>query len=157
MNNTFSWSEKLTLINELNPSDEEIFQTFKITMDELDFANECMKSGVFKLAEDLDVDLLKNIFSDKTITSEKNFASKPKPEAKKRGRKGDNILKAYMSIPSKPTPIEQFAQEHNVSLPVLKQSKRFDKTGLEGTVRVKKLPQEDKKVLMIWREHVESK
>jgi hypothetical protein len=68
--------------------------------------------------------------------------------AKKRGRKGQKIHEAFAAIPVSPTPAEAFAAAHKVSMPVLRQSKRFDRTGL-GIVNVKK--NRDSKVLMIWR------
>ena len=67
----------------------------------------------------------------------------------KRGRKGNNITNAFAAIPSSPVSAETFATQHNVSIAVLRQSKRFDTTGL-GPVNVRK----DKSAgtLMIWRE-----
>lgn len=77
-------------------------------------------------------------------------ATKKTKEPKKRGRKGDNIAKAFAAIPSTPTPVEAFASSHGVSIAVLRQSKRFDTSGSTGLVRVKK--DKESKTLMIWRE-----
>ena len=64
-----------------------------------------------------------------------------------RGRKGDKIAKAFESIPTTKTPAIPFSEKYGVSLPVLRQAKRFDDPGKED-VHVKNI----KGVLMIWRE-----
>ena len=74
--------------------------------------------------------------------------SKVRP-LKKRGRKGNKIINAFRNIPSVPTDVEKFAAEHGVSIGVLRQISRFDKTGLPGTVKVRK---NTTGVLMIWRD-----
>lgn len=68
---------------------------------------------------------------------------------KKRGRKGDKIINAFRNIPSTPTDAESFADIHGISIGVLRQIKRFDKTGLPGTVKVRK---NTSGILMIWRD-----
>lgn len=77
-------------------------------------------------------------------------ATKKTSTPKKRGRKGDKIANAFKAIPKTPTEAEKFATDYSVSLAVLRQSKRFDRSPELGKVRVKK----DKatKQLMIWRE-----
>jgi hypothetical protein len=79
-------------------------------------------------------------------------ASRTPRAPKKRGRKGSKIQKAFQAVPAEPTDAEAFAKKHQVSMAVLRQSKRFDKDGV-GAVRVK---QNDDKVLMIWREMPEA-
>lgn len=68
---------------------------------------------------------------------------------KKRGKKGDKIANAFASITTTPTDVNQVSKQYGVSIAVLRQAKRFDKTGMNG-VCVKK----DKTTgsLMIWRE-----
>ena len=58
---------------------------------------------------------------------------------KKRGRPGDKIAQAFAAIGSKPTPVTELIAKYGVAEAVLRQGKRFDKTGL-GKVTVKKLP-----------------
>lgn len=83
-------------------------------------------------------------------------ATKKPKVPQKRGRKGDKIATALRAVPTTQTPVDQFIKQHGVSLPVLRQSKRF----------IEKLPTEDQKAigkinvrqdkatrtLMIWRE-----
>lgn len=66
------------------------------------------------------------------------------------GRPGSKITQAYAAIPYDPTPLESFAEQHDVSIAVLRQHSRFDPFGDKGKVRTGK----DLKtgVLMIWRQ-----
>ncbi len=170
---TLSWNDRLTLINHYKPSDAVATQAFGITQAELDVARTQLKAGSFSLSPDLDVESYGHLFAspadgeDATATSTKSpgrrstststtkgtapeTATKTVREAKKRGRKGDKILKAFSSIPATPVAAEEFAKSHGVSIAVLRQSKRFDPTKGGGTVRVKK--DKGTKTLMIWRE-----
>lgn len=175
---TLSWNDRLTLLNHYKPTDADAIQAFGVTQSELDVARTQLKAGGFRLSPELDVDSYGHLFAstaptteatdgDSTVTSTKapgrrtgststtksgapETASKPVREAKKRGRKGDKILKAFSSIPASPVAADEFAKTHGVSIAVLRQSKRFDTTRSPGTVRVKK--DKGTKTLMIWRE-----
>lgn len=172
---TFTWNDRLTLINHYKPSDEQACQAFGITQPELDVARNQLKAGVFSLSGNLDVASYSDLFpttadstddSDTTVTTTTapvrvkatvtstkaapETASKTVREPKKRGRKGDKITQAFAAIPDSPTPAEEFAKTHGVSIAVLRQSKRFDPTASTGIVRVKK--DKTSKALMIWRE-----
>lgn len=167
---TLSWNDRLTLINHFKPTDTEISRVFNVSQGELDVARGQLKTGVFSLQNDLDVDSYAYLFAttsvvdgDSSATSIKATTTKggstsiAKPESatakahapKKRGRKGDKITKAFSSIPASPIAADDFAKEHGVSIAVLRQSKRFDSVG-GGVVRVKK--DKGSKTLMIWRE-----
>ncbi len=69
---------------------------------------------------------------------------------KKRGRKGDKIVKAFAEIPVNPVNFVDYAEAHQVSPNVLRQIKRHDKFSDTGKVFVRKNKQT--KVMMIWRE-----
>jgi len=76
----------------------------------------------------------------------------------KRGRKGDKIATALRAVPTTQMPVEEFIKQHGVSLPVLRQSKRFiEKLDAETQKQIGKINvRQDKatKTLMIWREVV---
>lgn len=169
---SFTWNDRLTLINHYKPSDEQACEAFGITQPELEVARNQLKAGVFSLSSTLDVGSYGNLFASSesteesttvtttkapvrtkpTVTSTKaapETASAKVREPKKRGRKGDKITQAFSSIPASPTAAEEFAKTHGVSIAVLRQSKRFDTVG-GGTVKVKK--DKASKTLMIWRE-----
>ena len=164
---SLSWNDRLALINAYKPSDAAICSALSITPDELHTAREMEANGHFVATKDLDVAAYSNLFVEESISTpsvtipgsesiSKPTVSQPPATAtkqikvpKKRGRKGDNILKAFKAIPVNPTGALPFASDHSVSLAVLRQAKRFDKTDL-GTVRVKK--DKTTKELMIWRE-----
>lgn len=162
------WTNRFALIDHYKPTDEQACSAFGVSKDELNTARDMRSKGKFQDNPSIDVNAYASLFSGKqeTGSSEKKSTSsthtKPKTtekpetatravkEPKKRGRKGDKISKAFQSIPSAPTPVEEFAQQHNVSIAVLRQSRRFDSTGLPGAVKVKK--DKETKQLMIWRE-----
>ena len=91
-----------------------------------------------------------SVTKTKTTTAKPETATKKPKELKKRGRKGDRIAKAFAAIPATPVPVDKFASDNNVSLAVLRQSKRFDKSPEMGNVHVKK--DKTSGSLMIWRE-----
>lgn len=160
---SLTWNDRLALIQKYSPSDDVICSAFGVTADELRTARDMERAGTFVATTDLDLDAYADLFGG--IKGEKSGGSESitKPESKqppatatkktstpkKRGRKGDKIIKAFEAIPASATPAESFASNHGVSLAVLRQSKRFDRTGT-GTVRVKK--DKSTKQLMIWRE-----
>jgi len=166
---SLDWNDRLALINKYSPSDAAICRAFSVTSAELNTARDMERAGTFISTKDLDVDSYADLFSDTYtpdrttgVTSIKKISDgigKPPASAtkktagpKKRGRKGDNIAKAFAALPTVATPVEQYATDYSVSVAVLRQSKRFDTTTGLGPVRVKK----DKvtKQLMIWREAV---
>lgn len=154
------WAERFAVIDALEPTDEQIQTAFDIDADELATARELREAGQFAEIDieemNIDLDALSAAFAelatavveDVTATAETTedepavaptTATAPVRTPKKRGRKGDKIVKAFTAIPSTPVDAIAFANEHNVSLNVLRQAKRFDKTGIEGRVRVKKI------------------
>lgn len=168
---SFTWNDRLTLINYFKPTDEQACEVFGVTQPELEVARNQLKAGVFSLSTTLDVTSYGTLFASTeadasatvtttqapartkaTVTSTQaapQTATKAVREPKKRGRKGDKITQAFSSIPAQPTAAEEFAKTHGVSIAVLRQSKRFDTVG-GGTVKVKK--DKTSKTLMIWRE-----
>ena len=117
--------------------------------------------------DDTQLLLIKNLakerFSPTTVTiNPQQYSSLFKEESKDfepprtatrqkrpRGRPGLNIIKAFSLIPKTPVPAEAFASQNNISLSVLRQHKRFDKTNIEGQVYVRKDSKTDQ--LMVWR------
>lgn len=161
-----TWNDRLTIIDHFKPTDAEVIAAWGISQSELDVARSQLKTGVFSIDPSLDVESYGHIFSGTATSttaparktgSTSTLKSAPAETAtaktstpKKRGRKGDKILKAFTSIPTTPVVAEEFAKEHGVSIAVLRQSKRFDLSKSAGTVRVKK--DKGTKTLMIWRE-----
>jgi hypothetical protein len=170
------WSDRFALLDYYKPTNTQACEALGVTLDELNTAHDLRAQGHFGGESKIKVETYASLFAEdaalmkntkakkasatshtkpKTTapTSAPLTASKPVKEAKKRGRKGSNISTAFLAIPSEAIPAEQFATEYNVSLAVLRQSRRFDKSGL-GPVRVKK--DKETKQLMIWREVEES-
>lgn len=168
-----SWGEQFALIDHYNPSDEQVAQAFGVTQAELNTARALRAAGTISVAKNVDVEKYSDVFTptvantSPSVTNTKSQTTKTStatsttvrpPETatrrviapKKRGRKGTKIAQAFQSIPTSPVPVEDFAKEYNVSIPVLRQSKRFDTSPELGDVRVKL--NKDSGQLMIWRE-----
>jgi hypothetical protein len=158
-----TWNQRFAIIDAHKPSDEQICNAFGIPQNELDTARQLRAAGQFIPSPDVDTDAYATMFTSSGATSTKRPAPSDKPltatkkvkQPKKRGRKGDKIKNAFSAIPSTPTPAESFAKNYEVSLTVLRQSKRFDTVDDGGKVHVKKIAQDDgTKVLSIWRDDV---
>jgi len=163
---SMTWNQRFAIIDAHKPSDEQICSAFGIQQNELDTARQLRNAGQFIPSTDIDVDAYATMFTTpttgatstkrptKTASTDKPItATKKTKEPKKRGRKGDKIKNAFSSIPTDPIPAEPFAKQHDVSLTVLRQSKRFDTVTDGGKVHVKKVAQADgTKVLSIWRD-----
>jgi hypothetical protein len=142
-----SWGQRFALINAYHPSDDQACTVLGVTSQELNTAKALISKGVFQVDTTLNVEpygvLFGRVSSNKPKI--KNIASTT--TEKKRGRKGDKIQTAFLAITETPVPAEQFIEKYGISMPVLRQFKRFDKTGLPGHVNVRK----QEGVLMVWR------
>jgi len=165
---TLTWNDRIALIEHYKPDDNTICQVFGVTPNELVAARHMEGNGTLVPTPNIDYASYKHLFvtatsSTKDVPKESSATSvkvepggKPETATKKsktpqkRGRKGDKITKAFEAIPEIPVDAETFAETHSVSLAVLRQSKRFDKTNINGSVKVKKDKESGK--LMIWRE-----
>lgn len=176
------WNERFALIAHYNPTDEQIIQTFGIPKAELDTARQLLKVGTLTVSSSYDAASVENPFvasptpeQSDTVTSTKKgttkvpTASRPtilanpddappetatakSAEKRKRGRKGTKISEAFRAIPETPISVDDFAAQYGVSIPVLRQSKRFDTSPDLGRVVVK--VDKDSGKLQIWREKV---
>ncbi len=174
---TLNWNDRFALIDHFKPSDADACTALSVTAEELKTARGMLAAGTFTPTPDLDYSAYEKLFastasaapaadksaakttrrSGSTSTSKSDkpqTATKVTPAPKKRGRKGTKIAEAFAAIPTTPTPVDAFATSHGVSLAVLRQSKRFDKSPELGAVRVKK--DKESKTLMIWREAASS-
>jgi len=160
---TLNWNDRIALIEHYTPDDSTICQTFEVTKNELEAARQLRNNGTLIPTPNLDYNSYKTLFNvtsttkpaqnkstTTTVLAEPETASRKVKTPQKRGRKGDKIIKAFELVPETPVDAEQFAQEHSVSLAVLRQSKRFDKSDMDGNVKVKKDKGSGR--LMIWRE-----
>lgn len=168
---TLSWGERFAVINALNPTDEQIQVALSIDADELATARELLDSGQFTAVKDIDTapyaevfdaiaitetEVVKPTRGSVTATRARNrtpaaSATRTTRSPKKRGRKGTKIQEAFAAINTTPVSAETFATQHSVSLNVLRQAKRFDRSGITGRVRVKLV----KGTLSIFREATE--
>lgn len=179
---TMNWNDRFAVIDHFSPSDDVIQSVFNVNQDELDTARTLRASGTFAPNPTLDVGKYNRYFtatgisaptqtvhtaptalkstghkapSTATIHAKPETASKKIKVPQKRGRKGNRIELAFRSITETPVPVEMFMKQHNVSLAVLRQSKRFIETlspevATEiGTINVRQ--DKTSKKLMVWR------
>lgn len=174
MSTKLSWDKQFALIEAYKPTDEMILQAFNVSQAELNTARKLKETGNIKTAtssefntEDygnpfLNVNNSSTVTSTTKPTSTKTATKSKAPETatkrvvapKKRGRKGTKIDEAFRLIPNTPVSVEDFSKQYGVSIPVLRQSKRFDKSRDLGDVRVK--VNKDTGKLMIWRDNSKS-
>lgn len=152
------WGERFAIMEKFGLDDTTATSAFGVSMDELSTARELLAAGAISPAVHVDFSAyessLRGVSRPELSTTTEPVtrpvtATKPSKTPKKRGRKGDKIAKAFLAVPTDPTDAEAFAAEHSVSMAVLKQSKRFDKSGLPP-VKVRKDKTTGK--MMIWRE-----
>lgn len=177
-NRISSWADRFALINHYSPDDVQVCSAFNVTQDELDTARTLLAAGTFAVSKNLDVAKYATIFSstqpqrgtftmDKTDTTKiptatthtkPETASKPVRVPKKRGRKGDKIFKALSAVPTTQVPVDTFIAQHDVSLAVLRQAKRFvatlDPVQAQAIGKINVRQDKTTKKLMIWREDV---
>lgn len=148
--NNLSWGQRFALIDAFKLTDTVAVEKLGVTVDQLKIAKEQREKGVFSVDTTFNVTQFDSLFNptakkESTVTKHKATVD---GAPRKRGRQGSKIMTAFNAIGNTPMSVEQFTKQHNVSLAVLRQSKRFDKTGLPGIVHVKKKDG----VLMVWRE-----
>ena len=161
-----SWAEKFALIDALEPTDAQILTVFAIDADELAAARDLREAGHVTADEDIDTEAYASVFDDAAVadveptdvteedttpTTPVTATQPPAPAPKKRGRKGTKIAEAFALIDITAVDANAFAANHNVSLNVLRQAKRFDPYADRGRVRVKKIDG----TLSIFREEAE--
>lgn len=165
-----SWSDRIALMNHFKPSDDQACAAFGMTMGELNAARQMQSAGMFSTKVNIDLEKYPSFFDVATAiaaTTADMLKAKPETATKrikppqKRGRKGTKIEEALRAVPTTRVLVEQFAEEHGISLAVLRQSKRFmsklDPSQAKeiGTINVRK--DKTTKALMIWREPPSSK
>ena len=156
-----SWGSRLALIDKYEATDEQASAAFDIPVEEIQTARDVRDNGgAANMPVDIDIESYDNPFTVEVAGATSirrpgtrdpaETSTRVEPTPKKRGRKGTKINEAFAAIGTDPIPAEPFASERNVSLNVLRQAKRFDRTGL-GKVRVKKIDG----TLMVYREDTE--
>lgn len=165
-----SWADRFGIMSKMSevPSDDELCRVFRVDPNELRLARICLRDKVFRVNTKIDHSLYESVFKGEEVQfptfgttrtrtyPEFNeadrvlFASKREEQkSKQKVRRTNNIDLAFKNIPTDPTPVEVYAEQHRVSVAVLRQHKRFDKFQT-GVVYVKK--NKETGVVEIWRE-----
>jgi len=149
-----SWGQRLALIEKYELNDNAVVEKLGVSAEQLKIAKEQLSKGVFSIDTTFNTAQFAEVFNpsakkESSVTKHK-VTTTVDGAPRKRGRQGSKIMTAFKAIGDTPMSADAFMKQHNVSLAVLRQSKRFDKTGLPGTVHVKKKDG----TLMVWRESV---
>jgi nickel-dependent lactate racemase len=154
---SMSWNDRFALIDYYKPTDEQVIKTMSVSAAELATARELRRMKVFIPNHSFDVERFGNPFDGSRNAVVNNNITKDIPrknvscivrEERKRGRKGNKIATAFANIPHVPTSIEDFSKRHGVSIPVLRQSRRF---GPEMAEKIHVRKDKNTGVVMIWR------
>ena len=146
-----SWSARFAIIDHFNPTDTVICKVFGVDADELTTARELRDKNTITVDTTIDVSAYGSFFNPNARRTATTHTPARTATKAKRGKRGKKIDTAFNAVTPTPVPVTEFAAEHDVSVAVLRQAKRFDKTG--GTpVHVKK--SKDTGELEIWREAV---
>lgn len=168
-----SWNDRFALIDAYKPSQVAICAAFRLSPAELKTAMSLREAGTFAANPNLDVTKYTDIFQIGDDVTPSNTTMKavtatvhsfPETASKrvvvktpqKRGRKGNKIADALLAVPTTPVAVDLFTQEHDVSVAVLRQAKRFiekmtpEQATQVGNIIVKQ--NKDTKTLMIWKE-----
>ena len=152
------WNEMFALMDHYKLDDTSAAQVFGFQPDTLETARELKANGTIVPCTDIDFSQYDSLLGVKkpaatdtsTSANKPATATKPTRTPKKRGRKGSKIANAFAAIPAEPTDATAFISEHNISMAVLRQAKRFDRTGLDGAVHVRK--DKESGNLVVWRD-----
>lgn len=149
------WGERLGIIDFYNLTNEQALIAFETDEMELEEARSMKKNGEIKTPKNIQYGkYITEIAKIKVLTAvpnEKVTATQHKKPSKRRGPKSRKIEKAFNAITTTSVPAEEISNQFKVSLNILKQGKRFDKTG-RGKVHVKK--NRITGVYMIWRDKI---
>ena len=144
LSSTLSWADRLALINRFDLTNQEASVAFGLPEREVIVAKNLQERGVFAPTE-LNTDIYVPYFGKLRSGEIDNGAQKV---YKPKGARPSKITDAFAAISTEPQPVDDIVQKFEVSLAVLRQSKRFDKPD-SGAVHIRK----DKAtgVLMVWR------
>ena len=167
-----SWNDRLALIAHYNPADDAVCTAFNVTNDELATARNLHANGQFTINAQFDVTKYGNVFAapsaiptptakatgvtSATTHTKPETATKTPKQPQKRGRKGAKIYQALQAVTTTPVAVDSFMKQHDVSLAVLRQSKRFiakmDSSAASAIGKINVRQDKKSKQLMIWRE-----
>lgn len=145
LSSTLSWADKLVLVEKFALTNQEACMVFGVSDRELVVAKNLKERGIFAPTE-LNTDVYSSFFG-KLRSGELDTSTQK--VYKPKGTRPSKITQAFESITNTPQPVTAVIDTFGVSLAVLRQSKRFDKTET-GQVHIRK--DKESGELMVWRE-----
>lgn len=145
LSSSLSWADRLVLIQKYELSTNEACTAFGVSERELTNAKHLQDRGIFA-PTDINTEIYSAFFGKLRSGELEGTATKT---FKPKGARPSKITQAFEAIEATAQPVDKIVEQYGVSLAVLRQSKRFDKTGI-GQVHIRK--DKDTGVLMVWRQ-----
>lgn len=145
LSSSLSWADRLVLIEKFALTDAEACHAFGVDDRELANVKHLQSRGIFG-PTDINTEIYSAYFGKMRSGDVDTAAAKV---YKPKGARPSKITQAFEAIGATAQPVDGIVEQYGVSLAVLRQSKRFDKTGT-GQVHIRK--DKDTGVLMVWRE-----
>ena len=145
LSSTLSWADKLELMAKYSLSKQEACVAFGVSEREVLNAQQLQTRGIFA-PSGINTEVYSAYFG-KLRNGE--IDASPQKTFKPKGARPSKITQAFEAIGSTPKRVDDVVAEFGVSLAVLRQSKRFDKTNA-GQVHIRK--DKESGNLMVWRE-----
>lgn len=146
LQSTLSWGDRLTLIKEYQLVPTEACTAFGINEGQLRSAIKLRDRGIFDTNESLNTELYRDYFTKLRNGEFENSSKVFRPKTSRPSK----IVDAFKSITETPQPVESIIDRFGISLAVLRQSKRFDKSETPGMIRIRK--DKNSGQIMVWRD-----
>lgn len=118
---SLNWEQRIAVIEANKATDEQAAKVFGTTADEVK-----SKRTEVVAEEGFDTAPYAAHFSTKPESATDTTDTTEEPKTiKRRGRSGNRVKTAFSAVTATPEPLEDFAKKHNVSVNVLRQTKRF--------------------------------
>ena len=145
LSSSLSWADKLELMEKYSLTKQDACTAFGVTEREVTNAQQLQARGIFGPSS-INTEIYSGFFA-KLRTGELEVATQK--TFKPKGARPSKITQAFDAIGPTPQKVDDIVAQFGVSLAVLRQSKRFDKTN-SGQVHIRK--DKDTGDLMVWRE-----
>lgn len=147
LQSTLTWADRFALIRAYKLEPQEVCTAFGVNEGQLKSAIKLQHKGIFQINESLNPEVFREYF-DKLRKGE--FSANSTKTFRPKQTRPSKIVDAFKSITETPQPVASVVERFGISLAVLRQSKRFDKSETPGTIRIRK--DKTSGEMMVWRD-----
>ena len=144
------WPDRFKLIAHYSLNLDEICIAFGCTTRDFKIASDLLHRNVFWVNEDLNVGIYSQYF---TRLRNNELGSTPTPVKAPRAPRSSKIEDAFAAITTERKPITYFTDTFGISAAVLRQGRRFDRTG-GGRICIRKNKEDG--LMYVWRDSAEA-